>query len=542
MTVHFYDVGQALAVLVELPDGRHVLVDTGDEPHRPGCGEACGAANAHLLSSLRADLHGAPIDLLWITHPHSGPHRRRALGARRPSPCASSSTTAGRPTGPRCGARGARRRSTRCRCTWWSRAAREVPLASSGDVRPHRHRAAGVAVRLRPRRERVLDRTADRLRRVVRRAAGRCGARGGGPARPRRPGDAAPGAAPRERDVDVAGLPRQGEAQVRGHLGRQAGGRDEPRLLPPARHRGEAAVAAPRREVRRATLASFDGDRCDRATPADWVAVPTSDRLWATERDGDVVLTTTGDGVFRRWEATASVSPRIPFSTAIPRRAARQQVHGARDERPVEPRAPRGCSRGRRGPPTTRSGAASPATRAPAMPVHESAMPTTTVMPPATTAVRASACDGTATRTVAPGRRAVEAELAAAVDVVRPRAIHAPVARRGARPPGRVAARDAEEQGAGAARRGGASRGRGPRSGRPRPRRRLIARARPRASAPGRRITPAPSSRPPQRTRPSRRRRRRARRRTARCAGTCRPSSPPSRSGRGRARRGPSRA
>jgi hypothetical protein len=50
----------------------------------------------------------------------------------------------------------------------------------------------------------------------------------------------------------------------------------------------------------RGTLASFDGDRCDRATAEDWVAVPTSERLWATERDGDVVLMTTGDGVFRR--------------------------------------------------------------------------------------------------------------------------------------------------------------------------------------------------------------------------------------------------
>jgi hypothetical protein len=30
------------------------------------------------------------------------------------------------------------------------------------------------------------------------------------------------------------------------------------------------------------------------------VDVPASERLWATERDGDVVLTTTGDGVFAR--------------------------------------------------------------------------------------------------------------------------------------------------------------------------------------------------------------------------------------------------
>ncbi len=48
------------------------------------------------------------------------------------------------------------------------------------------------------------------------------------------------------------------------------------------------------------TIDAFDGDRCDRATAADWIAVPASDRLWATERDGDVVLTTNGDGAFRR--------------------------------------------------------------------------------------------------------------------------------------------------------------------------------------------------------------------------------------------------
>jgi hypothetical protein len=48
------------------------------------------------------------------------------------------------------------------------------------------------------------------------------------------------------------------------------------------------------------TLQAFDGDRCDRAQPSDWVSVPSSDALWATERDGDVVLTTTGDGAFHR--------------------------------------------------------------------------------------------------------------------------------------------------------------------------------------------------------------------------------------------------
>ncbi len=71
MTLHFYDVGQAMSVLVELPDGRHVLVDTADDPHREGCADVCARAQAHLLERLRDDLHGAPLDMLWITHQHS---------------------------------------------------------------------------------------------------------------------------------------------------------------------------------------------------------------------------------------------------------------------------------------------------------------------------------------------------------------------------------------------------------------------------------------------------------------------------------------
>ena len=69
--MHFYDVGQGLAALVDLPDGRHILVDAGDNPQIPECGRECSAANRHLLAMLRGDLKGAPIDLLWITHQHS---------------------------------------------------------------------------------------------------------------------------------------------------------------------------------------------------------------------------------------------------------------------------------------------------------------------------------------------------------------------------------------------------------------------------------------------------------------------------------------
>jgi competence protein ComEC len=69
MSVHFYDVGQALAALVILPDGRRILVDAGESPKR--CGKPCELANDHLIGELRKDLGDRPIDLLWITHQHS---------------------------------------------------------------------------------------------------------------------------------------------------------------------------------------------------------------------------------------------------------------------------------------------------------------------------------------------------------------------------------------------------------------------------------------------------------------------------------------
>ncbi len=58
MSVRYYDVGQGLAALITLPDGRHILVDSGP-PVVHG-----------LVDSLKRDLNGKPLDLLWITHQH----------------------------------------------------------------------------------------------------------------------------------------------------------------------------------------------------------------------------------------------------------------------------------------------------------------------------------------------------------------------------------------------------------------------------------------------------------------------------------------
>lgn len=71
LKVHFFDVGQALSVLVELPDSQTILVDLGDTPTRAGCGGACAAAHEHLLSKLAELLPGQAVSMVWITHQHS---------------------------------------------------------------------------------------------------------------------------------------------------------------------------------------------------------------------------------------------------------------------------------------------------------------------------------------------------------------------------------------------------------------------------------------------------------------------------------------
>lgn len=68
----FYDVGQGLASLVRLPNGRSLMVDTGDMARRPGCGDACARWSKHLMGSLARDLESqVGLELLFISHQHS---------------------------------------------------------------------------------------------------------------------------------------------------------------------------------------------------------------------------------------------------------------------------------------------------------------------------------------------------------------------------------------------------------------------------------------------------------------------------------------
>jgi competence protein ComEC len=311
MTIHFYDVGQGLAALVDLPGGRHVLVDTGDRAGRPGCGDPCETAGRHLVARLREDLRGAPLDLVWITHQHSD-----HIGGA-PDVFASIVVLAYLDNGR--GANDAEVRRAR-------RSAQEHG-ASVGVVDP-------THVDL-P----VLDSPGLRLTPVV---------------PPRWPPSCTRD--PNECSIALRIDYRSSSVLFTGDAEHTEEAMLDPggpvTLLQVAHHGSEtssspgflskvkpryAVISAgkpgeglnreychPRaaivqrlsrvlREPSSTTLEAFDGERCDRARPSDWIAVEASESLWATERDGDVVLTTNGDGVFRREEKTSpgSSSPRL---------------------------------------------------------------------------------------------------------------------------------------------------------------------------------------------------------------------------------------
>ena len=298
MLVHFFDVGEALSALVDLPDGRHILVDTGDGSRRRGCGDLCQTAGRHLVDRLRADLQGAPIDLVWITHQHAD-----HIGGA-PELFEAFRILAYVDNGRDASKDEVRRAHAAAELTGAAIAVVDpdhlvMPIPASADLRmtPIVPPAWPPACRRDPNECSIALRVDFCASSVL------------------FTGDA-------EHDEEGDLDPRGSVTLLQvAHHGSETS--TTPRFLAKARPKYAVISAGRPGEgynrtfchpraivVRRLTrvlagssrggLEAFDGDRCDRAAATDWTAVPTSDSLWATERDGDVVLATTGDGVFRR--------------------------------------------------------------------------------------------------------------------------------------------------------------------------------------------------------------------------------------------------
>jgi beta-lactamase superfamily II metal-dependent hydrolase len=302
LRVHFYDVSQGLAALVDLPGGRHILVDTGDSPTRERCGSDCSTAHRHLLADLARDLAGAPIDLLWITHQHSD-HiggARDVLGQFLVKEYVDN------------GREPAKAEVARTHEVARARGAELVTVSPTNPFRSSLPGPARVTAVLPPAWPADCNTDPNECSLALRIDYGASSILF--------TGDAERG------EERVMPLDQKVTLLQVGHHGSETSSTDgflaraQPRYaVISAGHPGEgmnADYCLPRastlEKVNRAlgggaekTLLGFDGKGSCRKSragggQAGWVPVPVTDRLWATERDGDVVLVTRGDGVFVR--------------------------------------------------------------------------------------------------------------------------------------------------------------------------------------------------------------------------------------------------
>jgi competence protein ComEC len=297
LKVHFYDVGEGLAALVDLPDGRHILVDTGNSPRRPGC-DMCSVEDEHLLRRMSIDIGKAPIDVVWMTHQTSDD-----LGG---APSVLSTFKVGtyvdngrdlESTEVRKARSVAQERGVAVRVVDPDH--RSVPIAAAGDVKLHAvlpavwplacaHNPDECSIGLR------IDFCASSILFT-------------GDTEHEEEAVLDPGGAVTLLQVAHHGsettttLDFLSQAKPRYAVisaGKPGDGPNRDLCNPRVRvvERLTEALGG----AGAGTLSAFPGGRCEHAKDASWVSVPSSDRLWATERDGDVVLTTSGDGTFAR--------------------------------------------------------------------------------------------------------------------------------------------------------------------------------------------------------------------------------------------------
>lgn len=290
LRLHVYDVGQAAAALVELPDGRTVVVDV-------------GGVRTSVSRRLRADLRGRPVSLLWITHPHDD-HLSHAKAVLKDVPVAlwaDNGLDGGSPSRRSAEGMGARLRAEARR--------HGVPVVSVSPASPALpFEGNGEALRVTP----VLPKAW--ARRCLEGSPNDCsiGLRidycassvlflGDAEAEEERAFEGL-------RPATLLVVPHHGSrtstsayllARVEPRYAVISAGRPPNEYCHPAKRtidRLNGALGGHRER----SVAAYDVERCTEASRAAPVRVPRSERLWITAEDGDVTLVTTGQGEFTR--------------------------------------------------------------------------------------------------------------------------------------------------------------------------------------------------------------------------------------------------
>jgi competence protein ComEC len=298
LTVRFYDAGQALAALVTLPDGRHIMVDAGESPSRAACGAPCKAWHERVRAGLERDLGQDTVEMMWITHQHSD-HLGgvpQLAGIARPTHYVDNGTSVATP-----GVKLARAAATAVGANLHVVDPSSPTVPMEGDARveitPLLPSKWPVNCETKPN-DCSIGLRIDYCRSSVLFV-----------------GDAEAGleAAWTAEDVDLLQVGHHGSntSSTQGFIDRvrpdyavvSSADRGEgtnktychPHITTVDRLTGALGGAGA------LTVEAFDESfKCRGAGTAQWKATPASDRLWFTSRDGDVILVTTGDGTFSR--------------------------------------------------------------------------------------------------------------------------------------------------------------------------------------------------------------------------------------------------
>jgi competence protein ComEC len=317
LTVHFFDVGQGLSVLVKLPDGRNLLVDAGEDPNRPFCGAPCKDWDQRLLAALPAALGTSKLDALWITHQHSD-----HLGGV-PSVLKGLSLGVYVDNGLDL----KKKQIVNARAAAQASGA-QILVESPGNATPPL--PASSEVKLTP----VLPATwpedcssnPNECSIALRIDYCKSSILFTGDAEVGLEGLLDPG------DVDLLQVGHHASAtsSTAAFLGKTkpnyaviSSGKPDEGTNGGFCHPREVTVAALTTAMGgpgSKTIKSFDSNdgnvKCGRNKPANWVEAPANDNLWSTARDGDVVLVTKGDGSFERVSGSDSSAQPGPSGSA----------------------------------------------------------------------------------------------------------------------------------------------------------------------------------------------------------------------------------